>query len=136
MLAPIVFVIGVFYARSKARSQAGGNRKQVNYFALFPKFVLGFLALALLRTLGWLPDFTVQLPHAAGLGHFEGNFSMTDATKWGANFCIVMSMAGVGLETKFAAMRQSGLRPFVAAAVSALAIALAVLGLIKLLAIG
>jgi uncharacterized integral membrane protein (TIGR00698 family) len=135
MLAPIVFVIGLFYARSKARSQAAGNRKQINYFGLFPRFVFGFLALALLRTLGWLPDFTVQLPHAAGIGHIEGNFSMTDATKWGANFCIVMSMAGVGLETKLAAMRQSGLRPFVAAAISALAIALAVLGLIKLLAI-
>lgn len=135
MLAPIVFVIGVVYARSKARSQEGGSRKQVNYFALFPKFVFGFLALALLRTLGWLPDFTVHLPHAAGVGHIEGNFSMTDATRWGANFCIVMSMAGVGLETKFAAMKQSGLRPFVAAAISAVVIALAVLGLIKALGI-
>jgi len=45
----------------------------------------------------------------------------------------VMSMAGVGLETKFAAMRQTGWRPFVAAAASALIIATVVLGLIRLL---
>ena len=52
-----------------------------------------------------------------------------------SNFFIVMSMAGVGLETKFSAMRQTGLRPFFAAAVSALVIASVVLGLIKLLGI-
>lgn len=55
--------------------------------------------------------------------------------QWGANFFIVMSMAGVGLETNFAAMRQTGIWPFFAAAVSALVIATVVLGLIKLLGI-
>jgi uncharacterized membrane protein YadS len=42
-----------------------------------------------------------------------------------------LSMAGVGLETKFKAMRQTGLRPFVAATISALVIALVILGLIE-----
>ncbi len=52
-----------------------------------------------------------------------------------SGYCIVMSMAGVGLETKFKAMKQTGLRPLVAAAISALVIAGVILGLIKFLKI-
>ena len=96
--------------------------------------MFGFLALALLRTLGWLPDLTVHLPAAAGVGHVERDFSSSRPwRKLAPIFFIVMSMAGVGLETKFSAMRQTGWRPFFAAAVCALVIASVVLGLIELL---
>jgi uncharacterized integral membrane protein (TIGR00698 family) len=133
MLAPVVFVTGLIYARNQAKRQETSSHKHINYFSLFPKFVFGFLALALLRTLGWLPDFTVHLPAAAGVGHVERDFSLAAVAQLGSNFFIVMSMAGVGLETKFAAMRQTGWRPFFAAAVSALVIASVILGLIELL---
>lgn len=135
LLAPVVFVTGLIYARNKARRQESSERKHINYFSLFPKFVFGFLALALLRTLGWLPDFTVHMSQAAGVGQVQRDFSMATLAQLGANFFIVMSMAGVGLETKFTAMRQTGLRPFFAAAASALVIATVVLSLIKLLGI-
>jgi uncharacterized membrane protein YadS len=46
-----------------------------------------------------------------------------------------MSMAGVGLETKLKAMKKTGLKPFLAATLSALIIAVVILGLIKLLKI-
>ena len=133
MLAPVVFVTGLIYARKKAKLQETTSHKNINYFSLFPKFVFGFLALALLRTLGWLPDFTVHMPAAAGVGHVEHDFSLAAIAQLGANFFIVMSMTGVGLETKFSAMRQTGWRPFFAAAVSALVIASVILGIIKLL---
>jgi uncharacterized integral membrane protein (TIGR00698 family) len=133
MLAPVVFVTGLIYARNQAKRQEIRSHKHINYFSLFPKFVFGFLALALLRTLGWLPDLTVHLPAAAGVGHVERDFSLASVAQIGANFFIVMSMAGVGLETKFSAMRQTGWRPFFAAAASALVIASVIFGLIKLL---
>jgi uncharacterized integral membrane protein (TIGR00698 family) len=135
LLAPVVFVAGLVYARKKAQKHQNGDRKRINYFSLFPKFVLGFLALALLRTLGWLPDFTVHLTQARMFGQVNHDFSMAAVSQMGANFFIVMSMAGVGLETKFSAMKQTGLRPFFAAAVSAVIIATVVLCLIKLLGI-
>ena len=135
LLAPVVFVAGLVYARQKAQRHQGSERKRINYFSLFPKFILGFLALALLRTLGWLPDFTVHMAQARMFGHVQHDFSMAAAAQTGANFFIVMSMAGVGLETRFTAMKQTGLRPFFAAAISALVIAAAVLCLIKLLGI-
>ena len=138
LLAPVVFVAGLIYARKKARTQETSERKHINYFSLFPKFVFGFLALALLRTLGWLPDFTGHWSAdavAVSSTQRDFKFSMADVAQAGANFFIVMSMAGVGLETKFAAMKQTGLRPFFAAAASAVVIAVVVLSLIKVLGI-
>jgi uncharacterized integral membrane protein (TIGR00698 family) len=108
MLAPVVFVIGLIYARMKIRQQGSVERKQINYFSLFPKFVLGFLALALLQSMGWLPAFTVHMPAHNGTGAAEYNSSIASVSLYWANFFIVMSMAGVGLETKFSAMRQTG----------------------------
>jgi uncharacterized integral membrane protein (TIGR00698 family) len=136
MLAPVVFVVGLIYTRHKARKQQqqGAAHGRINYFSMFPKFVFGFLALALLRSLGWLPDFTVHFPQQTAVaGHADAQFSLPTIAQWGANFFIVMSMAGVGLETKFTAMKTTGLRPFFAATVSALVIAMVILGLIKLL---
>jgi uncharacterized integral membrane protein (TIGR00698 family) len=136
MLAPAVFGIGFMYARRKARQSIPGRASaRMNYLNLFPKFVLGFLVVALLRTLGWLPDFTVHLQQAAGVGHVEREFSLATVAQWAANFCIVMSMAAVGLETKFAAMKKTGLRPFFAAAFSAVVLASTTLALIKVLRI-
>ncbi|MDB6023596.1 MAG: hypothetical protein JWQ04_3453 [Pedosphaera sp.] len=132
LLAPVVFVIGLIYARNQAQKQQGGHSGRINYFSLFPKFVLGFLMLALLQTLGWLPDLTVHLPHAAGVSHIERDYSVAKAAQWGASFLITLSMAGVGLETKFADMKKTGWRPFAAGLATALVIAVAVLGLIKL----
>jgi uncharacterized integral membrane protein (TIGR00698 family) len=133
LLAPVVFVTGVIYARNKARRQESTGRKNINYFALFPKFVFGFLAVALLNTFGWLPNFTAHFSQDAfGVGKVQREFSTAELAQAGANFFIVMSMAGVGLETKFTAMKQTGLRPFFAAAVSAVVIAVVVLSLIKL----
>ena len=136
LLAPVVFVTGVIYARQKAKRQEAHEHKHINYFSLFPKFVFGFLALALLSTLGWLPDITGHWsPDAVAVDpkHQDFHFSMGELAQIGANFFIVMSMAGVGLETKFTAMRQTGLRPFFAATASAVVIAVVVLSLINLL---
>jgi uncharacterized membrane protein YadS len=52
-----------------------------------------------------------------------------------SKLCIVISMAGVGLETKFAAMRQTGLKPFGASLIAVLVVAVMILGLIKAMGI-
>jgi uncharacterized membrane protein YadS len=142
LLAPVVFITGLIYTRQQIRArglQPGlggvgtGQTKTVNYFSLFPKFVFGFLGVALLHTLGWLPDFTVHFPErAAGLSKVQGDFSVASWAQLAATFLIVMSMAGVGLETRFSSMKQTGLRPFFAAAASALLIAIGSLAVIKL----
>ncbi|HUA64986.1 MAG TPA: YeiH family protein [Alphaproteobacteria bacterium] len=132
LLAPIVFIIGFIYARNKAKQHEAVRHGKINYWSMFPKFVLGFLALAFLRTRGWLPDISVHFPdQAAAAGAPDKQYSLPAIAQACSGYCIVMSMAGVGLETKFKAMKQTGLKPLVAATVSALIIALVILGLIK-----
>jgi uncharacterized integral membrane protein (TIGR00698 family) len=136
LLAPIVFVIGFIYARNKTKQHKAVNHGKINYWSMFPKFVLGFLALAFLRTKGWLPDVSVHFPdEVASAGTPDRLYRLPAIAQAWSGYCIVMSMAGVGIETKFKAMKQTGLRPLVAATISALIIALVILGLIKFLKI-
>src|ERR1041385_7690540 len=58
LLAPVVFVIGVVYARRKLAQTGTGEKRKINYLHLFPMFVLGFLAMALLKTFNLIPDVT------------------------------------------------------------------------------
>jgi uncharacterized integral membrane protein (TIGR00698 family) len=146
LLAPIVFIVGFIYTRNKTKTQqTAAGRGKINYFSMFPKFVLGFLALAFLRTKGWLPDFTLHFPDqtAAAVATASTPATVTAGQQYSlpavaqvcSGFCIVMSMAGVGLETKLKAMKKTGLKPFLAATLSALIIAIVILALIKFLKI-
>jgi uncharacterized integral membrane protein (TIGR00698 family) len=140
LLAPIVFIVGFIYARQKSKQHQAVSHGKINYWSMFPKFVLGFLALAFLRTKGWLPDVSVHFPDQVAAAGAAGTtadkqYSLPAVAQALSGYCIVMSMAGVGLETKFKAMKQTGLRPLVAATISALVIALVILGLIKFLQI-
>jgi uncharacterized integral membrane protein (TIGR00698 family) len=87
-----------------------------------PTFVLGFLAMALLNTLGgvaWLGE-RLHRPLAADL-------------QAAAKFLTIVALAGVGLATKFAMLRQTGFRPVLLGLTTALAVSLGSLALIHLL---
>jgi len=131
LLAPVVFIVGMLHARGEAADS--GVKKKINYFRLFPMFVFGFLAMALLRTMGLLPAL-----HFMKSGFFNGNdytMKLPDTFDKISKFCIVISMAGVGLETKFSAMRQTGFKPFLISLFAVLVISTMVLVLIRTLGI-
>jgi uncharacterized integral membrane protein (TIGR00698 family) len=130
LLAPVVFLIGVVYARHRLKKTGSAERKKINYLHLFPMFVIGFLAMALLKTLGWLPDLSVHVVKDALQGP-NHNVSLAGWAEQISKICITISMAGVGLETKFSAMRQTGLKPFAASLLAVLVLATLILGLIK-----
>jgi uncharacterized integral membrane protein (TIGR00698 family) len=123
LLAPMVFTVGLIYARQKARRAQGENRRRIKAFSLFPKFVFGFLAMAMLRTLGWLPDLIVHLPSAAWAGDVQRNLDLSVLAHQSSTFCLGMSMAAVGLETKAATLKHTGLKPLLAGLISSVAIA-------------
>jgi uncharacterized integral membrane protein (TIGR00698 family) len=133
LLAPVVFIIGVIYARSKSRHDGPVAKKKINYWKLFPMFVFGFLAMALLKTLGLLPELTVHKAAVLGGGTWHG--SVGSIGEQVSKFFITISMAGVGLETKFSAMRQTGLKPFVASLFAVLVVASLILALLKIFAL-
>ena len=78
----------------------------------FPKFVLGFLLISLLATIG---AFTK--PQLTALGNLS---------RW----AFLLTFAGVGLRTNLRELGKQGARPFVVGAVGEVAIALITLGLV------
>ena len=111
----------------------GGHRSSM--LALFPLFILGFLAFALIRTVG---DATLDESGAAwGLWDSAAWDGLTATIRgWAENF-LAMAMAGVGLGTRVAQLRGLGLKPFyvgLAASVSVGAVSLA--GIAALTALG
>ncbi|KJS19873.1 MAG: hypothetical protein VR72_17150 [Clostridiaceae bacterium BRH_c20a] len=120
LLAPIVLILGVMYSRKQNSTTAG----KVNYFKIFPWFVVGFIALAGLRTVGdalWLNSI-----------EWTTFLSQTNSV---SKFMIVMAMAGVGLLTNFDDMKQVGIKPFIVGLVASLIMAVFSIALIFILGI-
>jgi uncharacterized integral membrane protein (TIGR00698 family) len=131
LLAPVVFILGLVYARRKAGRHGADGIKRINYLRLFPTFILGFAALAWLNTLGLLPDLTIRQAPIFGAGpHTTPLASVADQI---SRLCILISMGAVGLETRFSAMKQTGPKPIGASFVAVVVVAVLVLLLIKAL---
>jgi uncharacterized integral membrane protein (TIGR00698 family) len=103
LMAPVIVVVGLLYARAEARSASNLVGSQIKFFKVFPQFVLGFLALAVLNTLGVFAAFDSLALLPAPLSRLLGDI---------AKFLIVVALAGVGLGTDLKRMRTIGLRPF------------------------
>ncbi len=101
LLAPVVLVLGLLYARSRAT--LSGCRLQ--WSKLVPPFVLGFLAMAGMRSLGWL-DLEVPWSTAP-----ESSWTMQDLARQGDRIALAMAMAAIGLETRLGSFRREGWRP-------------------------
>lgn len=128
LLAPVVFLVGYWYARS----QRSATQQKIRYRNLFPLFVFGFLAMALARSLGLLPVMSFQLAESSLLGARDWHVNVPFAAQKVSEICIVASMAAVGLETRFKALQRTGLKPFMAGLIASVVICVAVLMLIRL----
>lgn len=98
MIIPIVVGLAGLEARRAARSQpasvdGSGRAGGVRVFRLVPWFLVGFLVVVLLRTVGVLPA------------------SVAPAFSTAATFLITVALAAVGVSTDFAALRRAGFRP-------------------------
>jgi uncharacterized integral membrane protein (TIGR00698 family) len=98
MIIPIVIGLAGLEARRASREQlaaedGSGRAGGVRVFRLVPWFLIGFLVVVLLRTLG-------VLPAAAAPG-----FSTA------ATFLITVALAAIGVSTDFGALRRAGFRP-------------------------
>lgn len=103
--AMIGFVVLGFALYWASRGQAAAiTNKKTFLWQKFPKFVLGFLFISLLATLG--------IFNAAQLT------SLGNLSRWAFMF----TFAGVGLRTDFREMRKQGLRPFVVGAIAELTV--------------
>ncbi len=111
LLGPALFILGVVYARQRRKQEVYVGQR-VSYARLIPAFVIFFLALAFLRTTGFLPEVTVHMTDRFLLGGGDRTFHLglllASAGKW----LITGAMAAVGLITEFHALKTGGIRPF------------------------
>jgi uncharacterized integral membrane protein (TIGR00698 family) len=90
--------------------------------SLFPTFVLGFLALSVLRTLG---DVAFAEGSAAGTWHHLVHLLGGDVS----SFALATALAAVGLQTRLDVLRELGPRPFLVGLGAAVAVGAASLTL-------
>ena len=77
---------------------------------LFPLFILGFLSMAVLRSIG---DAGIQGSGLAiGLWNSEQWAGITSEIKQWSGYILATAMAGVGLGTSFKSMKGLGIKPF------------------------
>ena len=118
-MALVIPFMAYYYARN-IKEEDVSKSKKTNPFKLLPLFILGFLAMAVIRSIG---DATIR---TSGLA-----FGIWDAetwtgiikfiTNWAGNF-LVVALAGVGLSTKLSTFKGLGLKPFAVGLCAALAV--------------
>lgn len=90
-IIPTVIIFTLIAARINHKANA--TSKKVNLFKLFPWFILGFLMLTALNSMGVIPQQVSVL--------------LKDISK----FIMVAALGAIGLNTNFNQMRQSGIKP-------------------------
>src|SRR3984893_1354934 len=88
----VVLAYAIYWV-SRGQAQAVGNKAKF-LWQKFPKFVLGFLLVSLLATVGFFTK--------------DHNVALANLSRW----AFLLTFAGVGLRTNFREMRKQGLRPF------------------------
>jgi uncharacterized integral membrane protein (TIGR00698 family) len=118
-MAAVIPFMAYYYARS-TESQSGAEGKKTNFWKLLPLFVLGFLAMAVIRSIG---DASLNATgEAFGIWDAGTWASIISVIKtWGGNL-LVVALAGVGLNTNFRTFKGLGNKPFFVGLSAALAV--------------
>lgn len=117
-MAPVILALRwISLKRRQTEGGPTGAGKGIALHQIIPLFVLGFLGMAVLNSLG---VFSSTIRHAI---------------QTASQFLLVCALAGVGLETDVVDMRKIGLRPFYAGLCAATFMAVVSFGLITLVGI-
>ncbi len=108
MIVPVVLGVGYYYAKMTRES----SDEKVRVTEIFPTFVLGFVALAVLNSVGVIPAQVSDL--LVGL----------------SGVLILLALSGIGLGVRFQAFSKIGWKPFIVGFAVELLLAIVALGLI------
>jgi uncharacterized membrane protein YadS len=93
-IIPTVLVFAWIGVRMKKKEmQATGDGKKVNMMKIIPWFIGGFLLLAIVNSIGWIPA------QASGM------------MKHLSKFLMVTALAAIGLNTSLTDFKKAGLKP-------------------------
>ena len=94
-IIPTVLVFSLISFTIKRKQNKNSGYKKINISKLFPWFILGFLALAMVNSFGIIP------------------VAVSDAAKNTSKFLMVAALAAIGLNTSFKDMKKSGINPMI-----------------------
>ena len=126
-MALVIPYMAYSYAKKMRDSQEFQGQK-TSFAKLFPVFILGFLLMAFLRSIG-----------DAGINTGGKAFGLWDSGTWSqiiafikqwAEIFLVAALAGVGLSTKFQSLKKLGAKPFLVGLAASLSV-----GVVSILAI-
>lgn len=136
LMAPLIFIIGVVYQRLKGQRAEGSSTpgQRIRIGKLIPGFVVGFVLMALLRTVGVMLGFLPQnVSSPGGLELAASGLILADSV---SKLAILMALSAVGLNTDFASLKRLGLKPLLVGTVVAVLLSVTSLALILFTPLG
>ena len=98
---------------------------------MFPLFILGFIGMGILRTLG---DITLQsYGHSFGILYSKDWLSLISIIKFTAEISLTIAMASLGLSTNLRSITSMGIKPFYLGLIAAISVGVVSLVSIKLI---
>lgn len=94
-IVPITLIFSLIVAARKKKSGTDNEGSAYSIKKIFPWFILGFLGMSILNTMGIFNETLLAL------------------FKTSSKFMIVMALAAIGLNTDFKQMSKSGIRPLI-----------------------
>ncbi|WP_227937683.1 YeiH family protein [Alkalihalobacillus deserti] len=132
LIVAVVPILSYYYFKKVADSSVTGTQPTKKWYKLIPLFVLGFLAMAVVRTIG-----------DAGVENNSAAFGILNPDQWietwstinsiGSNYLLGIAMAAVGLSTSFKVFKGLGFKPFLIGMVAAISVGIISLVMVSLL---
>lgn len=94
-IIPTVLVFAFINLRLKRKNNTEFTKKKINIGGVFPWFIIGFVALAVINSFGFIP------PKVSGLA------------KEISKFLMISALAAIGLNTSFKDMKKAGIKPMI-----------------------
>ena len=131
LMAVVIPVMTFVYARRVGETREPSESGFRKALKLFPLFILGFLFMAVLRSIG---DAGIQGDGLAmGLWGEEQWSGITSGIRRWSGYILATAMAGVGLGTSFRSMSGLGIKPFYVGLFSATMVGVAAIAMVFLL---
>jgi uncharacterized membrane protein YadS len=126
----IIPLIAFMYHRNLKTAESINN---ISIFSMFPFFILGFIAMGIIRTTG---DITLQ-SSGSSFGVLGANdwFATISFIKQTAEISLAIAMASLGLSTNLKSLASFGVRPFYLGFVAATSVGIVSFLTIKLIII-
>lgn len=127
----VIPLVSFFFFRNASEEETGGERQIPKWYKFIPLFVIGFLLLSFVRTIG---DMNVSNNGTAfgflSPATWENVYNY--GSSFGTTYMLGLAMAGVGLSTDFSKFKGLGVKPFYIGLIAAIAVGIVSLTLVSL----